>query len=127
MEKLAMKVHRQRSDANGTAGNPARRRAEAALPEKFIAWQIRSRLELYEKLLRRIPDDAGLAVDLAEILRKKEDVAGAIRLLERFTRRDSAHVRAQVALARLCIDNGEPARASALLESVLDQLHAGAK
>lgn len=55
MEKLVLRVHRQNSDANGTAGNPAPRRAEAVLPERFIAWQIRSRLELYEKLLLREP------------------------------------------------------------------------
>lgn len=55
MEKLIMKVHRQKGDANGTVGNLALERAEAVLPEKFIAWQMRSRLELYEKLLRREP------------------------------------------------------------------------
>lgn len=55
MEMLVMRVHRQKSDANGTAGDLALQRAEAVLPEKFIAWQIRSRLELYEKLLRHEP------------------------------------------------------------------------
>ncbi len=82
--------------------------------------------QLYEKLLRRIPDDAGLAVDLAEILRKREDLAGAIELLERFTRRERPDARAQVALARLYIEAGQSARAAALLEAVMDQIHPGA-
>lgn len=80
-------------------------------------------IQLYEKLLRRIPDDGGLAVDLAEILRKKEDLPGAIQLLERVARKESADARIQVALARLYIESGQPARAASLLESVLDRLH----
>lgn len=55
MGKPVMRVHRQKSDANGTAGNFAPQRTGAELPEKFIAWQIRSREELYEKLLWREP------------------------------------------------------------------------
>lgn len=55
MGKLVMRVHRQKSDANGTADNVSLPRARAELPEKFIAWQIRSREELYEKLLRHEP------------------------------------------------------------------------
>ncbi len=80
-------------------------------------------IQLYERLLRRIPDDAGLAVDLAEILRKKEDLAGAIQLLERVARKAETDPRIQVALARLYVDSGQPARAATLLESVLDRLH----
>ncbi len=55
VKKLVMRAHRQKRDANGTLGHVSPPRVRAELPEKFIAWQIRSREELYEKLLRREP------------------------------------------------------------------------
>ncbi len=83
-------------------------------------------IQLYERLLRRIPDDAGLAVDLAEILRKKEDRAGAVQLLERAARKENADLKILVALARLYVESDQPARATSLLDSVLERLRPGA-
>ena len=82
---------------------------------------------LYEKLLRRAPDDAGLAVELAAIYHKKEDLESATRLLERVTRvKGEKKQAAQLALAALYIDAGEPHKAKAALTDVLDRLREAA-
>jgi len=83
-------------------------------------------IPLYEKLLRRMPDDAGLAVELAEIYAKKEDVESATRMLERLARTKAADPSAQVALASLYVDAGQPARARAVLADALNRLREAA-
>jgi lipopolysaccharide biosynthesis regulator YciM len=75
--------------------------------------------QLYERLLRRVPDDTGLAVALAGIYRKKGDLAAAIRLLEKLG--DSETVPGLV-LALAHLEQGDANRARALLESALARL-----
>lgn len=77
---------------------------------------------LYEQLLRRVPDDAGLAVALAEIYQKKEDLPAALRLLERSGGAQDANVLARLALAALYIDKGDVARARRILGEVIAKL-----
>jgi lipopolysaccharide biosynthesis regulator YciM len=74
---------------------------------------------LYERLLRKVPRDAGLAIALAAIYRKKEDVNAAVRLLERIVAGGSADTAIRSALAGLYLEQGEDMKARAELAAVL--------
>ena len=88
----------------------------------FDAGKFEDITTLYEKLLRKVPDDAGLVVALAEIHQKKEDLPAAIRLLERFAGKQTADVLPRVALATMYLDREENDRARAVLAEVLSAL-----
>ena len=88
----------------------------------FDAGKFEDITALYEKLLRKIPDDAGLVVALAEIYQKKEDLSSAIRLLERFSSRMKRDVFPRVALATMYLEREETGRARAVLAEVLSAL-----
>lgn len=79
--------------------------------------------QLYERLLRRVPSDTGLAVALAGIYRKKGDLAGAIRLLEPLTKGDEPVP--GLVLAQCYLEQGDTQRARALLEGALGRLRTG--
>ena len=85
----------------------------------FDAGKFEDITTLYEKLLRRVPDDAGLMVALAEIYQKKEDLPAAIRLLERFAARQKSDVFSRVALAAMYLDREEADRSRAVLADAL--------
>lgn len=55
MSTLMVKAYRRDSEFDGTTSRHYAQHEGAELPAKFLAWQIRSRQELYEKLLRREP------------------------------------------------------------------------
>jgi hypothetical protein len=55
MSTLLVKAYRRGNEADDTANSVSGPREGVELPGKFIAWQIHSRQELYEKLLRREP------------------------------------------------------------------------
>ena len=88
----------------------------------FDAGQFEDITTLYEKLLRKVPDDSGLVVALAEIYQKKEDLSSAIRLLERFTAKSRSDVLPRVALATMYLDREEHDRARSVLAEVLSAL-----
>jgi lipopolysaccharide biosynthesis regulator YciM len=90
----------------------------------FDAGRFEDITTLYEKLLRKVPDDSGLVVALAEIHQKKEDLPAAIRLLERFAGRKHGDVLPRVALATMYLDRKEAGRARAVLAEVLSALQA---
>ena len=77
--------------------------------------------QLYEGLLRRVPDDQGLALALAGIYQKKQSVAEAVRLLERTVARDGEAI-FRVTLADLYLQQGNAARAQRVLAELTDQL-----
>jgi lipopolysaccharide assembly protein B len=74
---------------------------------------------LYERLLRKVPHDAGLAVALAAIYRKKEDVNAAVKLLERVLAGGNADTAVRSALAGLYLEQGEDSKARAELAAVI--------
>ncbi|MEO0081630.1 MAG: tetratricopeptide repeat protein [candidate division WOR-3 bacterium] len=74
-------------------------------------------IQVYERLLRKVPDDEGLTIALAEIYRKREDLVKAIRLLERFGKPGTRTV-ADIALATLLFRQGQSERAMQVLEAV---------
>jgi lipopolysaccharide assembly protein B len=88
----------------------------------FDAGKFEDVTTLYEKLLRKVPEDSGLVVALAEIYQKKEDLSSAIRLLERFAGKQTADVLPRVALATMYLDREETDRARAVLTEVLSAL-----
>jgi lipopolysaccharide biosynthesis regulator YciM len=90
----------------------------------FDAGKFEDITTLYEKVLRKVPDDSGLVVALAEIHQKKEDLPAAIRLLERFAVRKRGDVLPRVALATMYLDRNETGRARAVLAEVLSALQA---
>ena len=55
MRELMVKAFEREHEVDGTANRFTARREGAGLPGKFIAWQIRSRKDLYEKLLKHEP------------------------------------------------------------------------
>lgn len=79
--------------------------------------------KLYEDILRKTPQDAGLAVALAMILRKKQSLGPAVSLLERACagRKD---LLCSVTLAALELEAGHHDKAGRVLESVIGQLQA---
>jgi len=77
---------------------------------------------LYEKLLRKVPDDAGLVVALADIYRKKEDLPAAIGLLERFAGRQRSDIYSRVALAAMYLEQNETERVRTALSEALAAL-----
>ncbi|MBM3315478.1 tetratricopeptide repeat protein [candidate division WOR-3 bacterium] len=70
---------------------------------------------LYERLLRRLPDDGGLALALAGIYSKMERPDDAVRLLQRAVRAGRADAGTRHALALLYLGRAEPDKAQALL------------
>ncbi len=88
----------------------------------FDAGKFEDITTLYEKLLRKVPNDAGLVVALAEIYQKKEDLPAAIRLLERFAGRQKGDVSPLVALAAMYLGREETDRARSTLGEVLAAL-----
>ncbi|HTW90359.1 MAG TPA: tetratricopeptide repeat protein [bacterium] len=88
----------------------------------FDAGKFEDITTLYERLLRKVPDDAGLMVALAEIYQKKEDLPSAIRLLERFAGRQKRDVFSRVALAAMYLDRGDTDRARTVLTEALSGL-----
>ena len=92
----------------------------------FDAGKFEDITTLYEQLLRKVPDDSGLVVALAEIYQKKEDLSSAIRLLERFTGKQMGDILPRVALATMYLDRGETDRARTVLAEALSALQAEA-
>jgi lipopolysaccharide assembly protein B len=88
----------------------------------FEAGRFEDVTRLYEQLLRKVPDDAGLAVALADIYRKKEDLPAALRLLERCCGTPDGDTLARLALAALYIDKGDIGRARQTLAEVITRL-----
>jgi lipopolysaccharide assembly protein B len=88
----------------------------------FDAGKFENITNLYEKLLRKVPDDSGLVVALAEIYQKKEDLSSAIGLLERFAGRQKEDILPRVALATMYLDREENERARTVLGEVLAAL-----
>lgn len=72
----------------------------------FEAGRFEDVTRLYEQLLRRVPKDTGLAIALADIYRKKEDLPAAVRLLDRCAVDGDPAV--LVALAELHLAQGNP-------------------
>jgi lipopolysaccharide biosynthesis regulator YciM len=115
----AIKTWNELLDAAPDQNALVRARLERAY---FDAGRFEDVTRLYEKLLRRVPDDAGLAVALAEIYQKKEDLPAALRLLEKFGAGRKAGPEIQVALASLYLDKGDPTRAREVLGALLEKM-----
>jgi len=77
--------------------------------------------QLYERLLRRVPEDVGLALSLALIYDKKEDPAGAVRLLQRLSRGPATLPEVRAALAALLLHAGDTSGARQVLDEMLGQ------
>lgn len=75
-------------------------------------------INLYRKLLLRVPDDAGLALNLARIYAKKEEIDNAIALLEKYSRGGDSRV--LIALAAYHIRKGNSDRGLKYLEQIID-------
>lgn len=90
----------------------------------FEAGRFEDVTQLYEQLLRRVPKDAGLAVALADIYRKKEDLPAAVRLLEKSAAEGEPAV--LVALADLYLAQGDAARCRRILATAAERLSGGA-
>jgi lipopolysaccharide biosynthesis regulator YciM len=92
----------------------------------FEAGRFEDVTRLYEQLLRKVPSDSGLAVALADIYQKKEDLPAALRLLEKCCNSPDGDTLARLALAALYIDKGETARARQTLGEVITRLSSAA-
>ncbi|MEO0019457.1 MAG: tetratricopeptide repeat protein [candidate division WOR-3 bacterium] len=79
--------------------------------------------QLYRRLLHRVPHDTSLAVALAEIYAKKEDLAAAIHLLEHSGKNQDAKI--GIALAELYLRQGNLTEAKEHLDIAVRELTAG--
>lgn len=114
--EAAIKVWTELLDLAPQQNNLVRARLERAYYESGRYDDI---TQLYERLLRKVPDDAGLALALALIYDKKEDPAGAVRLLRRLSRGPAAGPAFRAALAALLLHAGDTAGARAVLDELL--------
>jgi lipopolysaccharide biosynthesis regulator YciM len=88
----------------------------------FEAGRFEDVMQLYEQLLRKVPNDAGLAVALADIYQKKEDLPAALRLLERCCARADGELVARIALAGLYLDKGDAGQCRKVLADLVNRL-----
>ncbi len=74
----------------------------------------------YEQLLRKNPEDQGLAVALALIYQKKQNLPAAIRLLEKFST-TRGQLSSRIALAAMHLHQDNSDRAGQLLNGLINQ------
>lgn len=79
-------------------------------------------VNLYEKLLKKVPNDTGLYVVLAQINEKKEDLNAAIRILNKMPLEAKKEALPQIVLAKLYLKNNEPKKAQQVMETLSEQL-----
>jgi len=79
----------------------------------------------YRKLLNRIPQDAGLALHIARIYAKKDEINSAINLLEKYARTNDIQILA--ALAALHLRKGNPEQTQKYLEQIFTAAPSGLK
>lgn len=80
-------------------------------------------VQLYRRLLHRVPSDSSLAVALAEIYAKKEDLSAGINLLEHSSK--NKDVKISITLAELYLRKGDWVKAKNHLEIAVRELTAG--
>jgi len=78
----------------------------------------------YERLLRKVPDDIGLAVALALIHRKKGNYEEAVELLAR-TCNEKRNELCNATMAALELDRGRTEAAARVIDELVDQLQPG--
>lgn len=79
-------------------------------------------VNLYEKLLQKVPNDTGLYIVLAKINEKKEDINAAIRILNKIPQEQKKESQPQIELAKLYLKNNETKKAMQVLETLGEQL-----
>jgi lipopolysaccharide biosynthesis regulator YciM len=79
-------------------------------------------VNLYEKLLKKAPDDIGLYVVMAQINEKKQDLNSAIRILNKIPAEKKKEVLPQIELAKLYLLNNEIKKAQQVMEALSEQL-----
>lgn len=115
---LTVKAYERKNETDGIANRFSAPREGVELPGKFIAWQIRSREELYEKLLRHEPvqflashlpvlatlrpqGTVNLATKGVGLVPKHEHIARYIDLLTRVLRESGSQPREDTLAARI--------------------------
>ncbi|UCG42567.1 MAG: tetratricopeptide repeat protein [candidate division WOR-3 bacterium] len=79
--------------------------------------------KLYEQLLRKVPEDSGLALALAGIYQKKQDLRAAVELLRR-SADDTQNSLSQLSLVDLHLQNGNTDAAQRLVSGMIDMAQA---
>jgi len=79
-------------------------------------------VNLYEKLLKKAPEDTGLYIALAQIYEKKEDISSAIKLLAKIPAGKKKETLPQIELAKLYLKQDDVNKAKQILEKTVEQL-----
>jgi lipopolysaccharide biosynthesis regulator YciM len=77
---------------------------------------------LYEKLLKKVPDDTGLYIALAQINEKKEELDSAIKVLSKIPLVKRVEPLPQIELAKLYLKHGDTNKAKQILETLVEKL-----
>lgn len=77
---------------------------------------------LYEKLLKKVPDDSGLYIALAQINEKKEEIESAIKVLSKIPLVKRTEPLPQIELAKLYLKQGDSNKAKQILETLVEKL-----
>jgi len=77
---------------------------------------------LYEKLLKKAPEDTGLYIALAQINEKKEEINTAIKILAKIPAAKRNEALPQIELAKLYLKQGDINKAKHTLETLVEQL-----
>lgn len=79
-------------------------------------------INLYEKLLKKVPDDTGLYIALAQINEKKEELDTAIKVLSKIPFAKRSEPLPQIELAKLYLKHGDTNKAKHILETLVEKL-----
>lgn len=96
-----------------------RNRIEAAY---YDLGQYEEVVNLYERLLKKVPNDTGLYIALAQIHAKKEEIDTAIKILTKMPVTKRKEILPQVTLASLYLNNDDVSKARQTLNNLLENL-----
>ncbi len=96
-----------------------RNRIEAAY---YDLGQYEEVVSLYERLLRKVPNDTGLYIALARIHAKKEEIDTAIKILTKMPVTKRKEILPQITLASLYLNKNDISKARQILDNLLENL-----
>lgn len=116
---MAIKIWNELLEYYPSQNSLVRNRLEAAY---YDLGQYEEIVNLYERLLKKVPDDTGLYFALAQIHAKKEEIDTAIKILTKVPATKKKDVLPQIALASLYLKRGDTNKARQTLDNLLENL-----
>jgi lipopolysaccharide biosynthesis regulator YciM len=116
---MAIKIWNELLEYYPNQSNLVRNRLEAAY---YDLGQYEEIVNLYERLLKKAPDDIGLYFALAQIHAKKEEIDTAIKILNKIPVAKKKEALPQIALASLYLKHNDSNKARQVLDNLIEHL-----